>query len=65
MFAHVIHQEVETEVCCRKITVMLHAVEVYDGAHWWQFSISPRVTTPWRIAVTCAAAVRYVKEKMK
>lgn len=65
MFAHVFHGIRDTEVMCRKGTIEVHLVEVFDGEKWWQFLISPRVTTPWRIAVTCAAAVRYVREKMQ
>ncbi len=63
MFAQVVHGVAETDVMCRKGTIETHKVEVWDGRGWWEFSINPRVTTPWRIAVTCAAAVRYVGSK--
>lgn len=66
MFAEIYHGTVMAEVQCRPpAPVEVHVVRVFDGAAWWEFSINPRVTTPWRMAATCANAVRYVREKLQ
>lgn len=65
IFAEIFHGTRMASVrCAPPVPVEMHVVSVFDGAAWWEFSINPRVTTPWRMKIVCENAKRYVASRL-
>lgn len=47
--------------CAAPSPVDVHCVSVWCGVRWWDFSINPRATTPWRQEIIKRHAISYVR----